>query len=327
MTRDDPDSDFWGGKNVLVTGASGFAGSNLCRLLSSLGVKLRCFVRSSHDFPIETLRANTVTGDVLDYQSLLDALKGIDVAFHLASVTLIPETRAKIFHTFNTNALGTLNFLMAAKAREVPKIVHVSTCHLYGKQDDFPIAEDRIPKPLDIYSSSKLAGESLALTFAEMFGMNISVSRAFNHFGPYQRPGFLIPSIILRLLKGEKLAMGNPNATRDFSYVDDIVRGYVLLAELGKTSEVYHFSSGIERPVPDIAEAVMKISGVRPEVSWNPEARRVDVLRSVGDSSKARKELGWKPRVDFEDGVKRTVAWYRSQLESKSHETIHVPNA
>src|SRR5207249_6783907 len=116
-----------------------------------------------------------VVGDVQDYQSILDSLKGVDVAFHLAAITLIPETRAKTFDTFTTNALGTLNFLMAAKAQDVPKTVYVSTCHVYGKQERLPIVEDSTPKPIDIYSASKLAGESLALSFAEMHGMDISI--------------------------------------------------------------------------------------------------------------------------------------------------------
>jgi nucleoside-diphosphate-sugar epimerase len=272
-------------------------------------------------------RSTVVLGDVQDYQSLIEALKGVDVAFHLAAITLIPETRAKTFNTFSTNALGTLNFLMAAKAQNVSKIVYVSTCHVYGKQDKLPITEETAPKPIDIYSASKLAGESLALSFAEMYGMNISISRAFNHYGPYQRPDFLIPSIILRILRGEELVMGNPTPTRDFAYVDDIVRGYALLAEEGRSSEIYHFSSSIERSVKEIVATIMEISGSKTEVTWNPDARRVDIPRSVGDYSKATKELGWKPRVDFEDGIKKTVAWYRSQLDSRNPEMLYVPNA
>ncbi len=321
------DESFWRNKNVLVTGSSGFAGRNLCSVLSHLGSRVRCFVRSKNDFSSNEPGTSLVVGDVQDYQSMLDSLKGVDVAFHLAAITLIPETRAKTFNTFATNALGTLNFLMASKAQAVPKIVYVSTCHVYGKQERLPITEDMTPKPIDIYSASKLSGESLALSFAEMHGMDISISRAFNHYGPYQRPDFLVPSIILRLLRGERLAMGNPTPTRDFSYVDDIVRGYTLLAEKGKSSEIYHFSSGEERSVQEIVETIMKISGVKSQVHWNPEARRVDIPRSVGDYSKARKELGWTPRVDFEDGMKKTVAWYRSQLDKRNPEMIHVPNA
>jgi len=327
MLQGSPTAEFWEAKNILVTGSNGFAGRNLSSLLASLGSRVRCFVRSKNGFSLNEGGTTPVVGDVQDYQSVLDALKGVDVAFHLAAITLIPETRAKTFNTFATNALGTLNFLMAAKAQEVPKLVYVSTCHVYGKQEKLPITEDTAAKPIDIYSASKLSGESLALSFAEMHGMNISISRAFNHYGPYQRPDFLIPSIILRLLKGEKLAMGNPSPTRDFSYVEDIVRGYALLAEKGRSSEIYHLSSGEERSVQEIVETIMKISGVKSEVHWNPEARRVDIARSVGDYSKARKELGWTPRVDFEDGMKKTVAWYRSQLDLRNPEIIHVPNA
>jgi dTDP-glucose 4,6-dehydratase len=109
--------------------------------------------------------------------------------------------------------------------------------------------------------------------------------------------------------------MGNPTPTRDFAYVDDIVKGYALLAEKGRPAEIYHFSSGVERTVKEIVETAMKVSGVKTEVRWNPDARRVDIQRSVGDYSKARKELGWKPAVDFEDGMKKTIAWYRSQPE------------
>jgi len=322
-----PDESFWTGKETLVTGSSGFAGQNLCSTLSRLGARLKSFVRSRNDNVAGWPNATTVIGDVQDYHSLLEALKGVDVAFHLASITLIPETRAKIFNTFNTNALGTLNFLMAAKARDVSKIVYVSTCHVYGKQKSLPITEACAPKPIDIYSASKLAGESLALSFAEMYGMNISISRAFNHYGPYQRPDFLVPSIILKLLRNEELQMGNPLPTRDFAFVEDIVRGYALLAENGRSSEIYHFSSGVERSVKEITETVMKISGVRKKVRWNPDARRVDIPRSVGDSSKARKELGWRPHVDFERGMKETIAWYRAQKELGTREAIHVSNS
>jgi nucleoside-diphosphate-sugar epimerase len=128
-------------------------------------------------------------------------------------------------------------------------------------------------------------------------------------------------------LRRENLAMGNPNPTRDFSYVDDIVRGYALLAEKGKSSEIYHLSSGVEKSVREITETIRKFSGVNSELSWDPGARRIDIPRSVGDFSKARRELGWQPQVSFEDGVKKTIEWYRSQFESRNHELAYVPNA
>src|SRR3989441_9623328 len=318
MPTGSPDASFWKGKTVLVTGTTGFAGSHLAELLIGLGAEVRCFVRSPHGMTVHLgPKSKTVVGDVQDYQSLYEALKGVDVAFHLAATTIIPETRAKVFNTFSTNSLGTLNFLMAARERHVPKLVYVSTCHVYGKQNKVPIREDTPPKPIDIYSASKLAGESLALSFAEMYQMDISISRAFNHYGPRQRPDFLIPSVIMRLLRKEPLKMGNPKTTRDFAYVEDIVRGYALLAEKGASSETYHFCSGVERSVREIADTIAEVANVKPDLHWNPGARRVDIQRSVGDFSKAKKELGWQPRVEFEDGLKKTLAWYRTQPVAK----------
>ncbi len=110
--------------------------------------------------------------------------------------------------------------------------------------------------------------------------------------------------------------MGNPSPTRDFSYVDDIVRGYCLLAEAGKPSGIYHFGSGTERSVKEIVETVASVAAVKPSVEWNPEARRVDIPRSVGDSSKASRDLGWQTRVAFADGLSKTVDWYRTELKS-----------
>lgn len=317
MVRGDPDPSFWRDKTALVTGSTGFAGGHLCDNLNDLGAQVRCFVRVEKNLPVKGPSVKIAIGDVQDYQSLTEALKDVDVAFHLAAITVIPETRAKVFNTFSTNSLGTLNFLMAARERKVNKVVYVSTCHVYGKQDRFPITEEAPPRPIDIYSASKLAGESLALSFAEMYEMDISISRAFNHFGPRQKPEFLIPSIILRLLKRQKLDMGNPAPTRDFAYVDDIVRGYCLLAERGSSSGIYHFCSGVERSVQQIVDTIVDVTGLKSAVQWNPSARRVDISRSVGDYSKARKELGWQPRTRFEDGIKRATTWYQFYLKSE----------
>lgn len=258
-----------------------------------------------------------VRGDVLDYQSLLNATKHVDIAFHLAALTLIPETRAVIINTFSVNSMGTLNFLMATKENNVKKVVYVSTCHVYGKQEKFPITEEDVPRPIDIYSASKLAGEHLCTSFVEMFGVDISISRAFNHFGPRQREEFLIPSVMTKLLRHEKLTLGNPNPTRDYSYVTDIVEGYLLLAEHGETGQVYQFCSGIERSVKSIVEDIIEIGGFATEIEWNPTMRRVDIPRSFGSYSKAKKELGWQSRVPFEEGIKKTIAWYTSQIHYK----------
>lgn len=311
--------EFWKNKRVLVTGANGFAGFNLCETLLKHGAKVSAFVRPGRLENVADLSGvEVVRGDVLDYQSLLNATKKVDVAFHLAAITLIPETRAVISNTFGVNSTGTLNFLMATKENDVKKIVYVSTCHVYGKQDKLPITEECIPIPIDIYSASKLVGEHLCTSFIEMFGMDISISRAFNHFGPRQRGEFLIPSVMTKLLRHENLSLGNPNPTRDFSYVTDIVEGYMLLAEHGRSGQIYHFCSGIERSVKSIVEDIIETGNFYDGAEWDPLARRVDIPRSYGDYSKAKRELGWQPKVSFEEGIRQTIAWYASQLKSQT---------
>ena len=299
--------------NVIVTGADGFTGHHLCRHLVNRGAKVRALVKPGL---LKNLKRGDdmeiVVGDVTDYQSILNAMKGIDAAFHLAAITSIPETRAVIGNTFSVNSSGTLNVLMAARERGVAKVLYTSTCHVYGKQESMPIKEISVPMPIDIYSASKLAGEHLCTAFVEMFGLDITISRAFNHFGPGQREEFLIPSVIRKLLRNQPIRLGNPEPTRDFTYVEDVVAGYVTLAEKGRRGETYHLCSGEERTVREIVEKILEVAESKAKVSWDPEARKIDLPRSVGSYEKARKEFGWEPKVSFEEGLQRTVDWYTS---------------
>lgn len=312
---------FWKDKKVLVTGADGYTGYHLCKRLVEKGAKVRGLVKTGvlKNLGELTNVVEIVKGDVLDYPSLVRSTRDIEVVFHGAAITLIPETRAMVSGTFNVNAVGTLNVLLASKENCVGKVVYISTCHVYGKQNNFPITEENIPMPIDIYSASKLAGEHICTSFIEMYGLDVSISRAFNHFGPRQREEFLIPTVITKLLRKEKLNLGDPKPTRDFSYVDDIVNGYILLAEFGKPKEIYQFCSGVEKSVKEIVETIVELAGFRSEVEWNPTARRVDISRSYGSYSKANKELGWQPRVSFEEGIVKTIDWFRRELEAPLH--------
>jgi nucleoside-diphosphate-sugar epimerase len=252
-----------------------------------------------------------MTGDVENYPSLLKAFENVDIGFHLAAITAISEARSNVFKTFNTNAIGTLNFLMSGTERKVSKLVYVSTCQVYGKQKRFPLTENDPPHPIDIYSASKLAGEDLAISFAESSKLDVTISRAFNHYGPRQRTDFLIPEVIMKLINNEQVELRNPRSTRDFSYVDDIVRGYALLAEKGRPGEIYHLCSGIERSVKDVVDTIATVGGFKANISIPAGPSTVEVSRSVGDYSKANNELDWSPRIDFEPGIKTTLASYQ----------------
>jgi len=304
---------FWTRKKVLVTGADGFVGSHLCEALRDAGASVRALVRAGNP---KNLRAQDgifpVKGDVLDFDSLLEASSKVDVVYHLGAITLIPETRSMMANTFSTNSVGTLNLLMAALRNNVSRFIYVSTCHVYGEQASFPIRETAAPKPIDIYSASKLAGEHLCTSFVKMFDLDVVITRAFNHFGPRQRTEFLIPSIITKLIGGT-CELGDPEPTRDFSYVDDIVSGYLAVAELGRTGEIYQFCSGVERTVRDIATEIVRIGKFNADLKWHPGARKVDLPRSYGTYEKAKAELGWRPKTTFEEGISRTIEWYKKR--------------
>lgn len=252
-----------------------------------------------------------IKGDVNDLHSLVNVTRNIDVVYHLAAITSIPDTRSLVQTTFLTNSNGTLNVLLAAHENKVQKIVYVSTCHVYGLQDKLPISEQNTPHPNDIYSASKLSGELLSLALGEMYGMDITISRAFNHYGPRQRKEFLIPSIILQAIRNRRIVLGDPTPTRDYTFVEDVVEGYILIGEKGRPSETYNLCTKRERTIEQIVNEIVSAGNFDIKVKWNPGSRKVDIPRSVGSYEKARTELGWSPKTGFTDGLRKTIDWLR----------------
>jgi len=308
--------------NVLVTGANGFAGSNLCRLLLEKNANVRAFVRrggsTANLVGIED-RIDVRLGDVTDLTTLLKATKDIDVVYHLAAVVPVVEARNVPHNTFEVNVVGTFNTAWAAKENGVRKMLHASTCHVYGNQPlrELPLRETVKPNPHDIYATSKYASEIVLQPLINE-GFEIVISRAFNHFGPYQEGDFIISKIISQSLKKQNPVLGNPQPTRDFMYVDDVLNGYLLAVEKGRSGEIYHFCSGKEVSMSELCNEILTIGkkefGMDEQVApiWSSK-RSMDIDRSYGDNSKARKELGWEQRVSLEDGIRKTFEWWNSR--------------
>jgi len=296
---------------VLVTGADGFAGSHLVENLLGHDYIVRALVRNT---PILNLpqdgSVEIIHGDVMDYLSIQKALMHCDQVFHLASMSGIEETRRNPTAAWN-DTVGTFNVINACIENRVQRMMYCSTCHVYGTQTQFPITEENIPYPNDIYSAAKFSCETLSRAMMNMNPeLDIVFSRAFNHFGPRQRESWLIPKIIMQILRDDKVKLGG-NTTRDFTYVSDIVDGYRLIIEKGKRGEVYQLCSGIERSVGEIVEDIAALTkGI--EVSFSAP-RSADIPRSVGDSSKAFINLGWKRQISWSEGLRRTVKWYESR--------------
>lgn len=305
---------FWSDKTAVVTGANGFAGSNLCRSLVEHGARVVAVVTDrSRSFNLSGLEGvDVAVGDVNRTESMVPVFKGADVVFHAAAKVEIEKTRKFPRETLETNAIGTFNVASAAKECGVPRIVHVSTCHIYGNQPEasLPIREDAVPNPHDVYAVSKVMSELVLRPFM-LDGMDVVVTRAFNHYGPAQTGDFFVARTISQLLRGEVPHLGNPTPTRDYSYVGDIADGYVACAEKGRKGEVYHLSSGRETSIGEMFEKIRDACGAGDVDAVWKDSRKQDMSRSFGDSSKARRELGWKPKVSLEDGLEMTVEWWR----------------
>lgn len=311
---------FWDGKRVLVTGANGFAGSNLCHLLLEDGANVRAFVKRggilTNLFDIQD-KIQIVRGDLTDFTSVFNATKDIDIVFHAGAIVPVTEARNVPSNTFNVNILGTFNVAWAANNNNVKKMVHISTCHVYGNQPEnkLPIKEDVIPNPNDVYSASKYSAEIILRPFINQ-GFDISITRAFNHYGPCQRGDYFVPKVISQVLKGQAPKLGNPNPTRDYSYVRDIVSGYMLVAEFGQSGEIYHFCSGKELKMGDFCNKIIEACSSDIKPVWESDSiRKQDISRLYGDYSKAKKEFGWKPTTSLEEGLRLTVDWWKNNLE------------
>lgn len=316
----------WKNTKVLVTGANGFTGANLCRELLNAGAKVRAFVKNDNPENLADIKdkLEIFVGNVCDEDDTKKATSDIECLFHLATYSSVLGAKANPKIAFDVNILGTYNIFQSAIENNVSKSVFVSTCHVYGNppNDAYPLKEDVIPKPNDFYSACRRSAEITLEAFINQ-GHDIVITRAFNHYGPFQTGNhLLIPAIIRKILSNKNPLLNSPNTTRDFSHVTDIVQGYMLAAEKGKKGETYHFSSEKETSGGDLCNLILKISkeefGVDPEIEpiW-AGSRDTDMHRSSGDCSKAKDVLGWKPKIEFEEGIRQTLSWWHQSPVAK----------
>lgn len=309
---------FWNDTKVLVTGANGFAGSRLCRLLIEQGASVYALVRdNSHLLNIRDIipKINLVYGDIRYAETVMEATRRMDYVFNLAAKVNIEETRRSPSETLRTNVNGALNVAHACKINGVRRLVHVSTCHVYGNipESALPINEETLPCPHDIYSISKYSGELVVKT-EQRNGLDTVITRAFNHYGPGQTGDFFVAKVVKQLLEDRIPVLGSGKPTRDYCYVDDIVKGYVLSCEKGRNGEIYHFSSGQEISISSLYDRICSAAGKYPEAVWKTE-RSNDMSRSFGHFDKANKELGWRPETPLKKGLKLTVEWWRNNMD------------
>jgi NAD dependent epimerase/dehydratase len=309
-------------QNVLVTGADGFIGSHLVEQLAANGACVRALSQYNsfnywgwlEDLPC-LKEVEVVSGDIRDPHFCFKLMQGIDVVFHLAALIPIPYSYRAPDSYVDTNVRGTLNLCQAMQHHGVRRFIQTSTSEVYGTAEYVPIDEKHRLQPQSPYSASKIASDSIALSFYYSFDQPVVVARPFNTYGPRQSARAVIPSIIIQMTLGQKeISLGDLTTTRDFTFVEDTCRGFLAIGEMdGGAGEVFHIGSNCEISVGGLVTLVSEIIGTETTVVCDlqrvrPPKSEVQHLRC--DNSKLKNACGFVPTVSLRDGLARTVRWF-----------------
>jgi dTDP-glucose 4,6-dehydratase len=322
----------WHNQTILVTGAGGFIGSHLTERLVEDGARVRAFVRYKSsgswgwlDYSPLRKEIEVVVGDVSDRDSVRQAARGANVIFHLAALIAIPYSYHSPTSYIRTNVEGTLNVLQCAREADVDRVVHTSTSEVYGTARYVPIDESHPLQGQSPYSASKIGADKIAESFYLSFELPVTIVRPFNTFGPRQSARAVIPAIITQCLSSKTVNLGNIHPTRDLTYVTNIVEGFLLAASKPEAvGQTINLGSGHEISVGKLSHLIANLSGRSITIRQKEERIRPsksEVGRLLADNTLARKLLGWKPTVSFEDGLKLTIGWFS---ENKEIYRLHV---
>lgn len=317
----------WTSKRVAVTGAGGFIGSHLVESLVRAGADVTAIVRYNsrgddgnlrHLDPDirEALLVHRI--DLTDVEATRQALANVEIVFHLAAFVGIPYSYANPHDAVQNNVLSTLNVLSVARENGLEKLLQTSTSEVYGSAIEIPIAETHPLQPQSPYSASKIATDHIALSYHYAFDLPVAVVRPFNTFGPRQSARAVLPTVITQALAGQEVKIGTTTTTRDFTFVADTVRGFLLAAESpASVGEVINIGTGREIRVDDAIREIVRAVGkdvrlVQDERRLRPQ--KSEVLRLCADIGKAQRLLGYQPAVSFEEGIRRTIEWIRDHL-------------
>jgi NAD dependent epimerase/dehydratase len=256
-------------------------------------------------------------GDVRDLASVRDLAEGADVLYHLAALIAIPYSYRVPRSYVETNALGTLNVLEAARQLGTPRVVHTSTSEVYGTARTVPITEDHPLQGQSPYAASKIAADKLAESFHLSYGSPVVVLRPFNTYGPRQSARAIIPTIITQVLSGAAtIRLGDVHPTRDFTFVSDTAEAFVRVGEApaeAVVGKVFNAGTGVETPISSLVAMVSRVTGRAIAVAEDPERLRPpasEVLRLVCDASRLTAATEWTPEVSLDRGLEATVAWF-----------------
>jgi nucleoside-diphosphate-sugar epimerase len=306
----------------MITGVGGFIGSALARAALDHGDQVRGIDNFSTGKPenlAEILsRIDFRQADLLDLAATHDACRGVDYVLHQAAIPSVPKSVLDPVGSNQANVDATVNLLVAARDAKVKRVVYAASSSAYGDTPTLPKREDMPPNPISPYAVAKLASEYYMISFYRCYGLETVCLRYFNIFGPRQDPtspySGVLAKFITQMLQGEQPTIfGDGAQSRDFTYVDNAVDANLLACRAPAAEvagKVFNVATGRRVDLNETFRTLKKIIGYPGEVKYAPE-RPGDIKHSLADLTQAEKHLGYKPKVDFEEGLRRTIAWYR----------------
>jgi len=307
---------------VLVTGADGFIGSHLVEMLSSKGYRVSALSQynSFNNWGwLEYInckdKIEILAGDIRDPHFCKSIMKDVDIVFHLAALIAIPYSYVAPSCYVDTNISGTLNICQAAKENGCTRVIHTSTSEVYGTAQYIPIDEKHPLQPQSPYSASKIAADSMAMSFFNAFDLPLTIARPFNTYGPRQSARAVIPTIITQIANGIKeIKLGDTSPTRDFNYVEDICRGFLAIVENDQTTgETINIGSNSEISIGNTLNLIKEL--MKSDVKFVVDEERIrpknsEVFRLCCDNTKIQQLTGFKPQVGLSEGLQRTIDWF-----------------
>ncbi len=320
---------------VLVTGADGFIGSHLTEFLVSKGYIVRAFVyyNSFNSYGwLDSLtwriksKIDFFKGDIRDPNGVREAMKGIDIVYHLAALIAIPFSYHSPDSYIDTNVKGTLNVLQAARANKVKRVLVTSTSEVYGTAQFVPITELHLKQAQSPYSASKIGADAISDSFFRSFDLPITIVRPFNTFGPRQSARAVIPTIITQLLNGaEEIRLGDLTPTRDLLYIKDTINGFLKIAECNQLiGEEVNIATQSEISIGDLAKILVNEINSKAKIITDGirlRPKKSEVFRLFGSNEKLKSFTQWHQNYTLEKGLKETIAWFRKSNNLKPYKS------
>ncbi len=308
--------------NLLVTGGAGFIGSNFVRSIIDNAKYEKITILDSLTYAGNFDNLNSILGskklvlirgDICNFEIVSEVTKGTDVIVNFAAESHVDRSIANPYQFLNTNVLGAQNLLSAALKNRVDKFIQVSTDEVYGSINEGSWTEDWPLSPNSPYSASKASADLLTLSYYKTFGLDVSITRCSNNYGPYQFPEKMIPLFVTNLLQDKKIPIyGTGNNIRDWIYVEDHCCGIEKAIELGKPGHIYNFGGGNEITNFELSKMILDYFQFDLDKIDYVEDRKGHDFRYSVSIEKSLNELSWKPIKNFKDGLFETIEWYKN---------------